>query len=204
MTTDVTPRTAPDTGPAGRPAGRARREMSPFHRWLERRLPILMLLPSVVLIGVFVYGFIAWTGWVSVSSWTTFVRDLSFGGFDAYRHLVGDFRFLSGLRNVIVFTVVFVGVCVLVGLLLAILLDRNPFGAPVWRNLFLFPLAIFAGGLIFGVTSFILRGPLNLRTEASRIIELAIEKVLHVQLSAQLLPTIIDERIRLHPAGQIS
>jgi glucose/mannose transport system permease protein len=116
--------------------------MRPWQRWLERRTPVLMLVPSVVLIGVFVYGFIAWTGWVSVSSWTTFVRDLSFGGFDAYTRLLGDFRFLSGLRNVLVFTVVFVSVCVLVGLLLAILLDRDPFGAPIWRNLFLFPLAI--------------------------------------------------------------
>jgi glucose/mannose transport system permease protein len=166
VTTDVTPRTAPDTGPAGRPARRARREMSPFQRWLERRLPVLMLLPSVVLIGVFVYGFIAWTGWVSVSNWTTFVRDLSFGGFDAYRHLVGDFRFLSGLRNVIVFTVVFVSVCVVVGLALAILLDRNPFGAPIWRNLFLFPLAIS-----FVVTGVVWQWLLNPRAGVNILLE---------------------------------
>jgi glucose/mannose transport system permease protein len=111
-------------------------------RRVERALPILLLTPSILAVAVFVYGFIAWTGWVSVSNWTTFVRDLSFSGFDAYTRLFSDFRFLSGLRNVIVFTVLFVGVSVVIGLLLAVLLDRDPWGAPIWRNLFLFPLAI--------------------------------------------------------------
>jgi len=119
-----------------------RKPRSPWARRFERYLPILLLLPSILAMGIFVYGFIAWTGWVSVSNWTTFVRDLSFGGFDAYTRLFSDFRFLSGLRNVIVFTVLFVGVSVVIGLSLAMLLDRDPWGAPIWRNLFLFPLAI--------------------------------------------------------------
>lgn len=108
----------------------------------DRLVTVAMLAPSVVAIGVFVYGFIAWTGWVSVSNWTTFVRDLSFAGFDAYSRLLDDFRFLSGLRNVIVFTILFVGACLVIGLFVAIALDRNPRGAPAWRTLFLFPLAI--------------------------------------------------------------
>ncbi len=119
-----------------------RRQRSALARRLERYLPFLLLLPSIIAIGVFVYGFIAWTGWVSVSNWTTFVQDLSFSGFDAYSRLLDDFRFLSGLRNVIVFTILFVGVSVVIGLMLALLLDRDPWGAPIWRNLFLFPLAI--------------------------------------------------------------
>lgn len=120
----------------------AQPRQNPWSRRFERYLPVLLLLPSIIAIGVFVYGFIAWTGWVSVSNWNTFVRDLSFGGFDAYVRLLSDFRFLSGLRNVIVFTILFVGVSVVIGLLLATLLDRDPWGAPLWRNLFLFPLAI--------------------------------------------------------------
>jgi glucose/mannose transport system permease protein len=113
-----------------------------WRRRTERALPVLLVTPSILAMGLFVYGFIAWTGWVSVSNWTTFVRDLSFSGFDAYTRLFSDFRFLSGLRNVIVFTILFVGASVLIGLLLAVLLDRDPWGAPIWRNLFLFPLAI--------------------------------------------------------------
>jgi len=121
------------------PVGRKRRHTP---KGVERAMPLLLLLPSVIAIGVFVYGFIAWTGWVSVSNWTTFVQDMSYRGFTEYTRLLSDFRFLSGLRNVIVFTILFVGMCALVGLLLAILLDRQPWGQPIWRNLFLFPLAI--------------------------------------------------------------
>ena len=101
-----------------------------------------MIAPSVLAIAIFVYGFIGWTGWVSVSSWDSFVRDLSFSGLDAYRWMLGDFRYLSGLRNVVVFTVLFVGTSLLVGLLVAMALDRSPRGSPVWRTIFLFPLAI--------------------------------------------------------------
>ena len=108
----------------------------------ERVVPVLMIAPSVLAIAIFVYGFIGWTGWVSVSSWDSFVRDLSFSGLDAYRWMLGDFRYLSGLRNVVVFTVLFVGTSLLVGLLVAMALDRSPRGSPVWRTIFLFPLAI--------------------------------------------------------------
>ncbi|MFA9431232.1 carbohydrate ABC transporter permease [Egicoccus sp. AB-alg2] len=136
MTSTTTP------APAGAAAAAADAGPSRRRRRLETATPVLMVLPSILAIGVFVYGFIAWTGWVSVSNWTTFVRDLSFNGFGAYTRLFGDFRFLSGLRNVVVFTVLFVGVCLVVGLVLAMIIDRDPFGAPVWRNLFLFPVAL--------------------------------------------------------------
>jgi len=135
-------------------------------RSFERALPVLLLLPSILAMGVFVYGFVAWTGWVSVSNWTTFVRDMSFGGFDAYTRLLGDFRFLSGLRNVIVFTVLFVGVSVVLGLLLAVLLDRDPWGGPLWRNIFLFPLAIS-----FVVTGVVWQWLLNPRAGVNLLFE---------------------------------
>ncbi|MDA0700236.1 MAG: sugar ABC transporter permease, partial [bacterium] len=35
----------------------------------DRLTAILMLLPSVLLLGVFVYGFIGQTAWVSFSDW---------------------------------------------------------------------------------------------------------------------------------------
>ncbi|MGH9167030.1 MAG: carbohydrate ABC transporter permease [Acidimicrobiia bacterium] len=111
-------------------------------RQLERLLPLLLLTPSALAVGVFVYGFIAWTGYVSLSGWTTFVRDLSFAGLRAYRVLASDFRFQADLRNVIVFMVLFVGISLAIGLALAIALDRQPWGQGFFRNLFLFPMSI--------------------------------------------------------------
>ena len=164
------------------PSRATRRRRMP--RRLEQALPILLLVPSILGIGVFVYGFIAWTGWVSVSNWTTFVQDLSFRGFHAYARLLTDFRFLSGLRNVVVFTVLFVGACVLIGLALAIMLDRRPRGAPIWRNLFLFPLAIS-----FVVTGVVWQWLLNPRAGVNLILDrLGVETLPMWYVSTDILP----------------
>ncbi len=165
-------------------SGMARRPRSPWARRFEKYLPVLLLLPSILAIGVFVYGFIAWTGWVSVSNWTSFVRDLSFAGFDAYTRLFSDFRFLSGMRNVIVFTILFVGVSVVIGLVLAMLLDRDPWGAPVWRNLFLFPLAIS-----FVVTGVVWQWLFNPRAGVNLILErLGAETLPMWYVSTEIIP----------------
>lgn len=139
------------------------------HRWRrrgERALPLLFLLPSVVVVGVFVYGFIGWTGYVSLSNWTSFVRDLSFRGFDTYTNLFGDFRFQADMRNVVVFTFFFVGACLILGLGLAMLIDREPKGKAVFRNLYLFPMA-----LAFVVTGVIWQWLLNPTTGVNILLE---------------------------------
>ena len=108
----------------------------------DRVLPIVLLLPSLLAVGVFVYGFIGWTGYVSLSRWNTFVRDLSFIGLENYRALFEDFRFRADIRNTIVFTVIFTAACLVVGLVLALLLDQRPRGEAFFRNLFLFPMSL--------------------------------------------------------------
>ena len=35
----------------------------------ERLIAFLMVLPSIILLGIFVYGFIGWTTAVSLSQW---------------------------------------------------------------------------------------------------------------------------------------
>ena len=42
----------------------------------EKILTFLFILPSVILIAVFVYGFIGWTGWISLTNWKDVVPDL--------------------------------------------------------------------------------------------------------------------------------
>ncbi|WP_124726883.1 carbohydrate ABC transporter permease [Staphylospora marina] len=108
----------------------------------ERLAAFLFILPSVLLIAVFVYGFIGWTGWISFTRWNTFVPDFTFAGLDNYRFLFSDFRFLSDLRNTVVFTVLFIVCCLLLGLALALLLDSRIRGEVWLRNLFLFPMAL--------------------------------------------------------------
>ncbi|WP_409993716.1 carbohydrate ABC transporter permease [Saccharococcus caldoxylosilyticus] len=119
------------------PAPRKKRKWT-----VDRWLAAAFLTPSVVLIFIFVYGFIGWTGYVSLSNWNSLVPDLSFAGLKNYIYLFHDFRFQADLRNTLVFTILFIGVVIVLGQLLAILLDQKLRGESIFRNIFFFPMAL--------------------------------------------------------------
>jgi glucose/mannose transport system permease protein len=115
----------------------------------ERWIAFLMLLPSIILIAIFVYGFIAWTGVVSVSKWDGIAPDYTFVGLDNYHQLfskvlggISAVRFYTGLWNTLFFTIFFLLLCVGFGLLLAVLLDQKIKGEGIFRTIYLFPMAI--------------------------------------------------------------
>lgn len=99
-------------------------------------------MPSLLLILVFVYGFIGWTGYVSMSNWNTLVPDFSFVGLKNYIYLFQDFRFQADLRNTVFFTVFFIGFVIILGMGLAVLIDQKLKGESIFRNIFLFPMAL--------------------------------------------------------------
>lgn len=106
----------------------------------------LVLLPSLIAILIFVYGFIGVTFYISLSNWRTPKPDTSIRQplFQTYSDLFSTFRFQSDLRNTVVFTILFISLSVLIGLGLAILIDHNLklFAVPLFRNVFLFPYAL--------------------------------------------------------------
>lgn len=101
-----------------------------------------MISPSIAAIGVFVYGFIGWSGRVSLSKWQGLLPDYTWEGLGNFAELFDDRRFHIDMRNTLVFTVVFVLGTVLLGLALAILLDRNIPAEGFFRSVFLFPMAV--------------------------------------------------------------
>jgi glucose/mannose transport system permease protein len=108
----------------------------------DRLVAIGMVAPSALLVGVFVYGFIGWSMRVSVSQWQGLIPDYTFVGLENFTELFSDRRFQIDVRNTAVFTVVFLGGAILLGLALAILLDRKLPGEGVFRSLYLFPMAV--------------------------------------------------------------
>jgi glucose/mannose transport system permease protein len=110
----------------------------------ERTQSFLLLLPSFIAIVVFVYAFIGMTFYVSISNWRTLKVDLSPSqpAYKTYLDMFSMPRFQMDVRNTFVFTIMFMALAVLIGLFLAILLDRNLFGRVVFRNVFLFPYAL--------------------------------------------------------------
>ena len=110
----------------------------------ERFLPPLILVPSMAAIITFVYVFILITIWVSLSRWGTLridwhVRDPWFA---TYGQMFAMPRWHADLRNVFIFTTLFLSGSIGFGLLLALLLDRRLLGYTVFRNIFLFPYAL--------------------------------------------------------------
>lgn len=110
----------------------------------EQAQSFLLLLPSFLAIAIFVYIFIAISFYVSLSNWRTLKIDLSLRQplFQTYADLFNSPRFQADLRNTFVFTVVFLSLAVILGMLLAILLDRQLPGTSIYRNIFLFPYAL--------------------------------------------------------------
>ena len=108
----------------------------------ETLLSILLIAPSLLAIAVFVYGFIGWTVRVSFSKWKGLMPDYTWVGLDNYIGLFSDPRFLIDIRNTAIFTLVFVSGTLLLGLLLATLLDQNLKGESFFRSLFLFPMSL--------------------------------------------------------------
>lgn len=110
----------------------------------DRAIGPLLLSPSVILLAIFVYGFIGTTIWISISNWDTAVTDWSIADpwwkvYDALFHMT---RFQINIRNTIVFTVFMLLFAVGLGLIFAILLDQHIPGNALFRNVFLFPYAL--------------------------------------------------------------
>lgn len=108
----------------------------------DKWTPILFITPSIVAVGIFIYGFIGWTGFISFTKWNDVLPDYTLAGFENYRKLFANMRFQIDLHNTLVFTVIFVIFSLLIGLLLAVLIDQRIKGEGIFRNLFLLPMAV--------------------------------------------------------------
>src|SRR5438105_4780769 len=91
----------------------------------DRVWSLLVISPSIVLVAIFVYSFLARTAYVSLVNWSDLAPDYTFRGLFNYQRLFQSDRFLTDLHNTAVFTVVFIAVCLVLGLLLAVLLDTR-------------------------------------------------------------------------------
>ncbi len=108
----------------------------------ERVVAILLITPSVLATAVFVYGFIIFTAFASLTKWNQLLPDFTLVGFSNYQSLFANQRFQIDLRNTVSFTILFLIACLTIGLLLAILLDQRIRGEGLLRSIYLFPMAI--------------------------------------------------------------
>jgi glucose/mannose transport system permease protein len=106
-------------------------------------LPRLVIAPSFLLSFLFIYGLIAWNGYLSVSE-SRLLPNYDFAGLEHYVTLWSHERFHVAMTNMAIFGVLFIGGSTLIGLLLAILLDQKIRAEGVLRTVYLYPMALSA------------------------------------------------------------
>lgn len=109
--------------------------------FLEKALPKLVVAPSFVAMLLFIYGFILWTVYISMSK-STFLPNYDFVGLSQYIKLWKISRWYVACENLLVYGGLFILSCICLGLLLAIFLDQKIRAEGVLRSIYLYPLSL--------------------------------------------------------------
>ena len=120
-----------------------------FKTRLQNWLPKLVLSPSIAMIVVFVYGFILFTVYISFtdSRILPFVGNggqpaYDLIGFSNYEKLFSLSHWEISITNMAIFAGLYIIVCTVIGLTLAIFLDQKIRGEGLLRPLYLYPMAL--------------------------------------------------------------
>ncbi|MEM0172640.1 MAG: sugar ABC transporter permease [Nitrososphaeria archaeon] len=108
----------------------------------ENVIALLTLLPSILLVGYFVYVSIGWNIVVSLSNWEGLEPSYTIIGFNHYMELFHDPVFWISLKNNALLILLFVPSSILLGLFLSILLDMKVRGEGIFRTVYLLPFAL--------------------------------------------------------------
>ena len=111
-------------------------------RSLESLLPKLVVAPAFVLGFAFIYGLMVWNGVLSVTGSRMLPNYDEFVGLDQYQKLFEMDRWWVALKNLGIFSVLYVGGALVLGLTLAILLDQKVRAEGFLRTVYLYPMAL--------------------------------------------------------------
>lgn len=112
-----------------------------FAERLRDALPKIVLSPSVALVAFFVYGFILFTAYLSLTG-SRILPSFDFVGLDNYIKLFGLRNWSIALKNLAIFSALYIAICTALGLTLAILLDQKIRGEGILRPVYLYPMAL--------------------------------------------------------------
>lgn len=120
-------------------------QLGRFRRWISKHsFQLIVVLPMLIVSFIFVYGFIGYSLRVSVSRWQGIMPNLSLADpwYSVYQNLLKMPRFQADLRNIFVFTVLFLALAVALGLGLALMVHHTLVARGFFRSVFLLPYAL--------------------------------------------------------------
>lgn len=112
-----------------------------FRTRLQNWLPKIVLAPSFAVMVIFVYGFIAFTIYLSFTD-SRMLPSYGWVGWQNYDRLFRIREWDIALTNLAIFASLYIVICTLIGLLLAIFLDQKIRGEGLLRPIFLYPMAL--------------------------------------------------------------
>jgi multiple sugar transport system permease protein len=138
----------------------------------------LFLLPSLLIITVFMFLPIVQIIWFSLHNWSFIATDQPWVGLDNYRQLANDSRFWGDLRNTMFFTVVVVPASVLLPLPVAVALNRPLRGRAFFRAAYFLP-AVSSYAVMAIVWLLLLQPDIGLLAHYSAVFHLPVADWLH-------------------------
>ncbi len=119
-------------------------------RQRDKLTSIFIILPSIILVGIFIYGFIGTTIYTSLTDWgksagLALNPVKHFIGLGNYKDLFTGFihsRFRQDVTNTIFYSLFLLAGTLALGLFLAILLDRTVKYEGLFRTIFLYPMSL--------------------------------------------------------------
>ena len=108
---------------------------------LQELLPKLVVAPSFFIILIFVYGFIAYTGLLSLTD-SKMLPSYNFVGLSNYSKLWALPHWWRAISNLAIFASLYIIICSVIGLFLAIFLDQKVRGEGFLRPIYLYPMAL--------------------------------------------------------------
>jgi glucose/mannose transport system permease protein len=116
-------------------------EAASARNYLQELLPRIVLAPSFAAVLIFVYGFILFTGYLSFTD-SKMLPSFGWVGWENYSKLWALPHWWRALGNLAIFGTLYIVVCSVLGLGLAILLDQKIRAEGVLRPIYLYPMAL--------------------------------------------------------------
>jgi glucose/mannose transport system permease protein len=113
-----------------------------MNKSVDTWLPKLVIAPAFVLGFAFIYGLMIWNGVLSVTASRMLPNYDEFVGWEQYVRLFDMDRWWVALKNLGIFSVLYVGGSLLIGMFLAILLDQKIRAEGLIRTIYLYPMAL--------------------------------------------------------------
>ena len=112
-----------------------------FGDLIETSLPKLVVAPTFVMAMIFIYGYILLNAWLSFTK-SRMLPKYDWAGTLQYEKLFANDRWWVAAENLAIFGILFIVICMALGLLLAILLDQRVRAEGAIRTIFLYPMAL--------------------------------------------------------------